>query len=79
MIEFLDDTAYAELIGKIQGSATQPSRFLDSKENRQRICKTFRVHDAPLFVLALRFKAALNYAAWCAERSVVPLPPGLFD
>lgn len=78
IIEFLDDSAYKELLGCIQGSATQPSRYLDSKDNRKRICKTFQVLDAPLFILALRFKAALNYAAWSSERGGVSLPLDLF-
>ena len=79
MVEFLNDAAYHELFGKIVGSETQPARHYSDKDGRKRICKTFRVYNGTLFVLALRFKAALNHAVWLAEHdAVAALPADLF-
>jgi hypothetical protein len=79
MVEFLNDAAYHELFSKIAGSETQPVRYHSDKDGRKRICKTFRVYNGTLFVLALRFKAALNHASWLAEHgSVGALPANLF-
>jgi hypothetical protein len=61
-------------------TATQSVRKHDNKDGRIRVVKQFCVYDAELFVKALRFKAALNYAFWCARNSdTATFPDSLFD
>ena len=64
LFEFLTDGAERELLPRIVSTEVQPVIHYDTKDGRKRIIKIFRVYDADLFVLALKFKAALNHAVW---------------
>ena len=79
VIEFLTDSARDELIDTIVSTESQPVVAHGFENGRQRVKKEFRVYDAELFVCALRFKAALNYACWSAQhRGTAAVPDSLF-
>ena len=79
VVEFLTDRALDELLSTIVSTASQSVVAHDFENGRQRVKKEFRVLDAELFVHALRFKAALNYACWSAHHcGTAPVSEDLF-